>query len=206
MAVAVDVVAINVHRRLGGSLGVTWIAALLVSLSVGNRAYAEEGDTWRTAVDVLVYSDTDSVSVVSPQLAVSRSLDEDGGEASARVVTDRISAASVDVLSQATTRFTEIRSEVDLGLSKSIANNLLSSSYRLSDEPDCGSLDCHGDPGRSFRLYAKYGLRLRADLRIGVVPDGGVDEEEVTPDELQHNAQAIAAMPTERVLGKPLAV
>jgi len=29
----------------------------------------------------------------------------------------------------------------------------------------CGSLDCHGDIDRPLRIYARNGLRLRADLR-----------------------------------------
>lgn len=60
----------------------------------------------------------------------------------------------------------------------------------------CGSLDCHGDPGRPLRLYAVHGLRTSAALR----------GEEITDDELTANVAALAAQPVERLLGKPLAL
>jgi hypothetical protein len=31
-------------------------------------------------------------------------------------------------------------------------------------EATCGTLDCHGQPGRPFRLYGEYGLRASAGL------------------------------------------
>lgn len=56
----------------------------------------------------------------------------------------------------------------------------------------CGSLDCHGDPGRPLRIYARDGLRLRADLRgeeltseeaaLDAEAFGGVDPGGVPPD------------------------
>lgn len=60
----------------------------------------------------------------------------------------------------------------------------------------CGSLDCHGDPGRPLRLYARLGLRVSASLRY----------EPVTDEEVAANVAAFAALPVERLLGKPLAV
>ena len=67
----------------------------------------------------------------------------------------------------------------------------------------CASLDCHGQPGRPMRLYAKHGLRLEASLR-------GQDERD---DELIFNMKAIAALDPEvatiadhLLLLKPLAV
>jgi hypothetical protein len=43
----------------------------------------------------------------------------------------------------------------------------------------CGSLDCHGQPGRSLRIYSQLGLRLDADefpgLEAGVVSEGEVE-------------------------------
>jgi len=97
-------------------------------------ANAEPG--WRIALDTLVYSDTDNVNILSPQLGISRAVDEDGGEASVRVVVDAISAASVDVISQATTRFSEVRTEANLALSKRLGKLLTGVSYRASHEPD----------------------------------------------------------------------
>lgn len=66
----------------------------------------------------------------------------------------------------------------------------------------CGSLDCHGDPGRPLRLYARDGLRLRAELR----------GEELTAEEAALNAQAFlgidpapSAIDAHVALLKPLA-
>ena len=60
----------------------------------------------------------------------------------------------------------------------------------------CGSLDCHGDPGRPLRLYARFGLRKSAALR----------HEPASDEELVANVAAFAALPVERLLGKPLAI
>jgi hypothetical protein len=115
---------------------------LAVGLGVAlacSPAHAES--PWQATTDTLVYTDTDNVLVVSPQAAVHFELDEEGGEASARVVVDTISAASVDVVSQATNRFFEVRTEINLGLSKSFDFGSPSLSYRYSHEPD---YDSHG--------------------------------------------------------------
>lgn len=90
----------------------------------------------KLASDVMLYTDTDNVLVLSPQVSAHRELDEDGGEASARVVVDAVTAASVDVISNATARFSEVRTEVDLGISKYLFGYLPSASYRYSSEPD----------------------------------------------------------------------
>ena len=77
-----------------------------------------------------------NVSVVSPQVGARHAIDEDGGEVSARVVLDAITAASVDVVSNATYRFSELREEVNVAGSKSFGDFLPSLSYRFSNEPD----------------------------------------------------------------------
>jgi len=109
----------------------------VVAITLLARDPASAADEpWRLSTDTLVYGDSDNVVVVSPQVAVRRALDDDGGNASARVVVDAVSAASVDVVSQATNRFSEVRTEVDLGLAKAIGSWLPSVSYRHSSEPD----------------------------------------------------------------------
>lgn len=111
-------------------------ALVVIALSPAPSWGQDAQRATRIATDLLLYSDTDSVMVASPQLAAHHALDDDGGEVSARVVLDAITAASVDVISNATPRFSELRSEVGFGLSKSIDNSLPSLSYRYSDEPD----------------------------------------------------------------------
>jgi len=104
-------------------------------------APAHADDDWSVTTDSLIYSDTDNVLVVSPQVAVHRKLDDEGGDASARVVVDMVSAASVDVVSHATERFSEVRTEADLGFSKSFGKLVPSLAYRYSHESD---YDAHG--------------------------------------------------------------
>lgn len=48
----------------------------------------------------------------------------------------------------------------------------------------CGSLDCHGDKGRPFRLYGGGGLRLRAELRGTFV----------APEEIMANVRSFAGI------------
>ena len=85
------------------------LIVVVASLLVAAPAAAEPNTL---SFDTLFYSDNDNVLVVSPQVAAHRALDDAGGEASARVAVDIISAASVDVVSQATSGFTEVRKEV----------------------------------------------------------------------------------------------
>lgn len=63
-------------------------------------------------------------------------------------------------------------------------------------EARCGTLDCHGDPGRPFRIYAETGLRLRDDLR-GLA---------ITQEELDLNVRSIEAVDPddELFISKPL--
>lgn len=106
---------------------------LLVALPV--QAQTKKGP-WTIAVDTLVYSDDDSVIIVSPQVSVGYALDEKGGKVAVRAVVDVVSAASVDLISQATTRFDEVRTEAEFSLSKRFGIWLPSIAYRFSIEPD----------------------------------------------------------------------
>lgn len=124
-----------------------WIGLVLGAGS--NLAQAEPETT--VASDVLVYSDNDNVLVVSPQIGARHQLDSEGGAVSARVVVDAISAASADVISSATYRFSEVRTEVDLGVAKSFGRWLPSVGYRYSHEPD----------------YVSHGLTLGGSRRFG---------------------------------------
>ncbi len=138
---------------------------LLVTL-LSSVAHAQPADSeTQVTSDVLVYVDTDNVSVVSPQLAVRHALDEDGGEVSARVVLDAITAASVDVVSNATYRFSEQRVEVNLGVAKAIEEWVPGFSYRLSRESDYVSHGFSGGISTDFaggdsNLAFRYSLAL----------------------------------------------
>lgn len=113
------------------------VALAIVCVAPGGDVVADDDDAdWRFSSDSLIYSDTDNVLVISPQVSVHRSLDDEGGSAEARAVVDVVSAASVDVVSAATTRFSEVRTEAALDLAKSLAGYLPSIAYHTSHEPD----------------------------------------------------------------------
>jgi hypothetical protein len=140
-------------------------------LLASSAARADDGHTTVTT-DVLVYTDTDRVMVGSPQVAAHHDLDEDGGEVSARVSLDAITAASVDVISNATYRFSELRTEVELAVSKSLGETLPSLSYRYSHEPDYVSHGFTGGlqvdlAGGDTTLSGDYGLVFDSIGRSG---------------------------------------
>jgi hypothetical protein len=144
-------------------------AVLVVLTHVG---VARADDPNMLSFDTLVYSDTDNVLVVSPQATARRALDDDGGEASARAVVDVISAASVDVVTQATPGFTEVRREADLAVSHRIGSLLPGARYRYSDEPDYRS---HGFGGSLSRDFADHDttIALSYDLSLDTVGRSG---------------------------------
>jgi hypothetical protein len=86
-------------------------------------------------VKTQVYTDSDHTTVVSPLVALSRDAWR-GGTLSASYVADVVSSASIDVISNATTRMTDYRSEITAGLSQKLRSTLLSASYIYSVEND----------------------------------------------------------------------
>lgn len=112
------------------------LASVLLLVGVLDGAPLRAERPWTLSSDSLVYTDTDNVEVLSSQLAVERALDDDGGKAQASAVVDVISAASVDVVSQASKRFSEVREEGNLALSHGFGDVLASLNYRGSTEPD----------------------------------------------------------------------
>lgn len=64
-------------------------------------------------------------------------------------------------------------------------------------ERRCGTLDCHGDGNRSFRVYGQYGLRLPKDNPpAGYVPGGLVG---TTADERSANYHSACALEPEEM-------
>jgi hypothetical protein len=82
-----------------------------------------------------VYTDSDHTTVVSPLAALSRDAWK-GGTLSASYVADVVSSASVDVVSNATARMNDFRSEITAGLIQKVRNTTLSGSYVYSVEND----------------------------------------------------------------------
>ena len=162
---------------------------LTLALLLVGGGVARADDPNMLAFDTLVYSDTDNVLVVSPQASARRALDDDGGAASARVVVDVISAASVDVVSQATNGFTEVRREADLAASHRIASFLPELRYRYSDEPDYRS---HGLGASLARDFADHDttLALSYDISLDTVGRTGTAYAAWSRDLTTHTAEA----------------
>ena len=59
----------------------------------------------------------------------------------------------------------------------------------------CGSLDCHGQPGRAYRIYSREGFRLYT------VQDGGLvsGQQPTTPEEQLANFQALVSIEPEEM-------
>jgi len=161
---------------------------LTLLLALGQVGVAHADDPYTLSFDTLVYSDTDNVLVVSPQVAAKRALDDAGGEASARAVVDVISAASVDVVSQATSGFTEVRREADLAASHRIGTLLPALRYRYSDEPDYRS---HGFGGSLSRDFADHDttVALAYDLSLDTVGLSGTSFADWSRDLTTHTAE-----------------
>ncbi|MCC7537940.1 MAG: DUF3570 domain-containing protein [Deltaproteobacteria bacterium] len=126
----------------------------------------------RSGADTLVYADTDNVLVVSPQVSARIGLDEDGGEIGVRATVDVVTAASVDVVSSASTRFSEVRTEIELDASKGFGDHLPGIGYRLSIEPDYVSHGAFGTwqsrlGSSDTTLALSYGLTLDTIGRSG---------------------------------------
>lgn len=59
----------------------------------------------------------------------------------------------------------------------------------------CGSLDCHGQPGRAYRIYSREGFRLYS------LEDGGLvsGQQPTRPEEQRANFQALVALEPEEM-------
>lgn len=108
------------------------VAAL--ALLFAPPAHAQQ--RWDVSAGTLVYTDTDNVQAVTPRLSVGARLDSEGSRVGARAIMDVVTAASVDVVSHATNRFSEVRTEVGFDAAAAFDGHLPSIAYRFSLEPD----------------------------------------------------------------------
>lgn len=126
------------------------MAVFFALVCAATRVAAQELP-WTLSSDSLLYTDTDNVLVVSSELSAARAIDGEGSEASASVVVDVVSAASVDVVSQASQSFSEVRWEANLAGAYAIGEVVPSINYRGSVEPD----------------YVSHGFGAGAQARLG---------------------------------------
>jgi hypothetical protein len=103
----------------------------LVILLVARAAFADDSFVVKTQV----YTDSDHTTVVSPLVALSRDAWR-GGTLSASYVADVVSSASIDVISNATKKMTDYRSEITAGLSQKLRATTIDASYIYSIEND----------------------------------------------------------------------
>jgi len=106
-------------------------AALVAVVALALPARADDSFVAKTQV----YTDNDHTTVVSPLAALSRDAWK-GGTLSASYVADVVSSASIDVVSNATARMNDFRSEITAGLIQKLRNTTLSGSYVYSVEND----------------------------------------------------------------------
>ena len=59
----------------------------------------------------------------------------------------------------------------------------------------CGSLDCHGQPGRAYRIYSREGFRLYS-IQDGSLVSG---QQPTVPEEQRANFQALVALEPEEM-------
>lgn len=148
------------------------IAALVVCGTASAGAQEQAGNI---GFDMLYYVDDNDTWVASPQVSAGYALDPEGGNISARVVVDAISSASVDVVTQATPGFDEVRYEGDLSAAKSFGHVTPSLGYRFSHEPDyvshggrAGLVSRLGTPDSV--LGVSYGVTRDSVRRHGTPP------------------------------------
>ena len=106
-------------------------AGLVVVAALAGTARADDSFVAKTQI----YTDTDHTTVVSPLAALSRDAWK-GGTLSASYVADVVSSASIDVVSNATARMNDFRSEITAGLVQKLRNTTLSADYVYSVEND----------------------------------------------------------------------
>jgi hypothetical protein len=151
--------------------------------AVASLAAPARGDD-SFVIKTQVYTDSDHTTVVSPLLALSRDAWQ-GGTLSASYVADVVSSASVDVVSNATTRMNDFRSEITAGLVQKLRNSTLSGSYVYSVENDYQSHNA--ELGFSQELFEK-----NSTLALGATYSG--NDVYRTGDQRFHRKLSVAGV------------
>jgi hypothetical protein len=161
------------------ALGALLPGALLVgALMLGAPARAEpQGDLATVVVRTSTYVDDDRTAISTSIVSV-RARPFGNFFASARYVADAVSSASVDVVTAATGRWTELRSEVLGGAGYTDGTTTLSADYVFSHENDW---DSHTISAGGSRDLFKHNLTLGAgasfvDNRVGRAGDDNFGE------------------------------
>lgn len=145
------------------------LGVLLIGPAHGVRA--DEAGTTVTS-DNMLYTDTDNVDVFSSEAAVHHNFDAEGTMLEGSAIIDVVSAASVDVLSHATTGFHEVRVEGNVSGAYALGDSTPGLRYRFSVEPDYESQGVGGSWSQRLGspdsvLSASYFLSLDTVGRHG---------------------------------------
>jgi hypothetical protein len=97
---------------------------------------AAPGASWRVGAEMTGYADTDAVYVASPTLSLGVGDELVGWSVNARYLVDAVSAASVDVVTSASGKWTEYRHVGSLGVELPVGETKLALSGGVSREPD----------------------------------------------------------------------
>jgi hypothetical protein len=120
------------------------LAASGAGRAADKKSEAVEGGgspiTVKASSEVSGYTDTDNVSVVSPSIAASLSNVLAGWTVGGHYLVDVVSAASVDIVSTASSRWVEIRHAGSADGSMKLGDTTLAASGVFSSEPDYLSL------------------------------------------------------------------
>jgi hypothetical protein len=162
---------------------------LIAALSLlGGATYARRPSV-QAAVDLSLYTDTDHVGVASPGVAATVADELAGWSVSGRYMLDAVSAASVDIVSTASSRWTEQRHVGSLLASYKRGAVGVTASGGVSSEPDylsvgagaTGTLELldknltpylgfsygHDDVGRTGLDRARWELMQKGGLQAG---------------------------------------
>ena len=107
-----------------------------------------------TRTQIAGYTDSDNVSVLTPSVGASITDSSSGLSADGSYLVDVVTAASVDIVSTATPRWTEVRHAGGLGASKQWSSTTVGASGSVSIEPDYVSLSA--GPSFSLELDKKH--------------------------------------------------
>jgi hypothetical protein len=164
------------------------VAAVVFVAALIAPAAARAGPPITLTFDTMFYSDTDNVIVVSPQVGARARLDDRGGEVAVRATVDVVTAASVDVITEATPRFTETREEANVSISRALGEWLPSARYRFSIEPDY--LSNGGGVAVERRAGYDTTLSLGYDLTVDTVGRSGTSFEAFSRALTTHSVDA----------------
>ena len=186
-----------VRRSLAHPLALAALVGLFVLCVSARTSFAETSAVaWETALEVGGYYDSDHVAVLSPALKAQAREPAGGWSANGSYLVDIVSAASVDIVSTASPRWTEVRHAGTLGVGYEEGGTGGEVHGATSVEPDFVSLAAgvsgkyalarksatlslgygyeHDEAGRTGTPFSVYALRLdrhRASASVELVMD-----------------------------------